>query len=142
MHHHFGTPRGELKAPQVLTALLLRREEQRLAILFPHQRRMHLVVPFAAEHLPIVELAGLASGRACQHRQLVRHGVLGALVAGGEGNAAAVGAVAWRRAVPVAVLHERGEAAAFELKLGQREAAVDALFTRRVEGKHDVPAVR
>jgi hypothetical protein len=93
MHHAFGAPVRQVETPQVLPALLFGHEQQGLGIVFPAQRCMHVVIPFAAVHRP-------AAAFALPHAQLRRHGVLAALVAGQESQTLAVGAVAWCAHVP------------------------------------------
>ena len=133
-HHQLGAPVGQVEAPQVLAALLLGREEQRLAVVLPQQRGIELMVPLAAFHRPAAALA-------LPHAQLRRHGVLAALVAGQEGDALAVRAVARRAHVPAGIARQFAHAAALELDLGQREAVAGQLFGRAVEGEDDALAV-
>jgi hypothetical protein len=92
-HHHLGAPVGQVEAPQVLAAFLLGREQQRLAVVFPQQRRSTSWSHSALTSVPSTAVA-------VPHRQLRRHRVLAALVAGGEGDAVAVGAVAGGGEVP------------------------------------------
>ena len=132
-HHDLGTPVGQVEAPQVALALLLGGEQQRQAVIFPLQRRVDDMVPFGADHLD--RLAGR------DHRQLRRHGVLDRLVAGGEGDPAAVGAVARVVEIPSQVLRHRLEAAAFQIQFSQREAAVHAFLGCRVVGEDQPLAV-
>jgi hypothetical protein len=44
----FGAAVGQVETPHVAPALLFGREQQRLPVVLPQQRRLHLMVPFAA----------------------------------------------------------------------------------------------
>ena len=74
------------------------------------QRGVHLVVPFGADH-------AVAAVVAVPDRQLRRHRVLAALVAGREGDASAVGAVARAAEVPFGVAHDDRGLAALQFHL-------------------------
>ena len=130
LDQHLGAAVAAVEAPQVRAALLFGGEQQRLAVVFPLQRRLDLVVPFGALDLPA--LAG-----AVPHRELVGHRVLQAVVLGQERDLRAVGAVARCTEGPVGVAHDHVEAAALQVQLGQREAVVQALLVGRVVGEHD-----
>jgi hypothetical protein len=74
-------------------------------------------------------------------RQVIGHRVLAPDVAGEEGDALAVGAVARGPEVPFRVACHHRDAAAAQVDLGQGVAPVAALFLGRVEGEDDAQAV-
>jgi len=80
----------QVEAPEVARSALLGTKQQRLAVVLPVQRGLDVVVPGGTLDLP-------APAVALPHRELLRHGVLDALVAGDEGDALA--AIDRRRAV-------------------------------------------
>jgi hypothetical protein len=76
-----------------------------------------------------------------QHGQLVGMVCLHGLVAGGEGDARAAGAVARVAEVPGPFVGQHAHLAAAQVHLGQCKAAVAALLGRGVVGKHHAAAV-
>ena len=134
-HHRLGPAVGQVEAPQVLAAALFGGEQQGLAVLFPVQRRVDLVVPFGADDFP-------GAGFTVPDGQLLRHGVLVAAVLRHEGDAFAVGAVAGGGHVPGGILRQHAELAALEVHLDQREAVLEAFLGGRVEGEDQPLAVR
>ncbi|MEO7853103.1 MAG: hypothetical protein ABIR94_12745 [Rubrivivax sp.] len=123
---HLGASIGQVETPQVRAALLLGTEQQRLAIVLPAQRCVRLVVPLPALHRPLRRLA-------LPQAQLHRHRVLGLLMAGEEGDAVPVRAVARCVHVPTGITRQLVHLAGLQRHFVQREARIAAFLLGGVD---------
>ena len=128
-----GVQRLDVEAVEVAAAALLGAEEHAQVVLVPAQRRGDLLVPVLGQHRPV------AMG--VQHRQLLRHRVLQALVTGDERDVVPRMAVHRRDQVPGRLMQQHLDPAGAHLDLGQRVAVLQRLGGVGVEAEDDAAAV-